>query len=455
MCVLKHPVTREPVEDEAVAPFIDPIWTLTTMSNNKDIVPKNNASSDDEFDPTRLEGASGSLPATEPPTHVTPTFGHFIPTESEMSAAARALFAKELPDAVIRTIIQESEEVAHSTRKILQEHMRIGACYVHIMTTVSNSLISSQGDRKSVRDRAAHLAYSYIQQVHGHSKSSVGIYTRIYDKFASNSAAVQALTRADMALLIRNDTPDELVDLVVDAKTGNPELSHKQIKELIASYRKAQDEVAASANRIEAINTELANAGQQLDQEQSENRRLREESEQLKKSIERDRRSADAMKNELASHGESVSALQRELSERERDLRTLHQQLAEAQSKTRTEQVEVPKVPDGFATMEDAIEDQIRRKRETTQALETAQAELASVESALAEKNADIEASERAEKKINEMIDSFGAFTQEFHTAQLLVTAEGRPTRYLPLFQGLADLVGKFHTELVAVSRAA
>lgn len=69
------------------------------MSNKKDLTAKSNQPSDDSFDPTRLEGASGSLPATEPPTHVTPTFGHFIPTESEMSAAARALFTGELPDA--------------------------------------------------------------------------------------------------------------------------------------------------------------------------------------------------------------------------------------------------------------------------------------------------------------------------------------------------------------------
>ncbi|MFL9886758.1 hypothetical protein PQR66_27205 [Paraburkholderia agricolaris] len=429
------------------------------MSNKKDITSKSstprNIPSDDVFDPTRLEPATGSLPATEPPTHVTPTFGHFIPTESEMGEAARSFFTGELPDPVIRTIIEESEEVAHSTRKILQEHMRIGACYVHIMTTISNSLISSQGDRKSVRDKAAHLAYSYIQQVHGHAKSSVSTYTRIYDKFASNSAAVQALTRADMALLIRHDTPDELVDLVIDMRTGSPEISPKQMKEFVESYRKAQQEVAAATNRIEVMNAELANAGQQLDQEQSENRRLREESEQLKKAIERDRRSADGMKNELASHGESVSALQRELSDRERELRMLHQQLADAQAKTRTEQVEVPKIPEGFITMEDAIEDQIRRKREATAALDKAIADLASLETALADKNAEIEGSLRTEKKMNELIDSFGSFTQEFHTTQLLVTAEGHPSRYLPLFLGLADLVGKFHTELVAATRAA
>ncbi|WP_176060321.1 hypothetical protein [Paraburkholderia sp. BCC1876] len=426
------------------------------MSTNKGIVPQNKKTPpSDDFDPTRLEGASGSLPATEPPAHAEPTFGNFVPTEGEISAAARMLFGQDLPESAIRTIIQESEEVAHSTRKILLEHMRIGGYYVHILTTVVNSFIAAQGDRKAVRDKAAHLAYAYIERVHRHSKSSVGSYTRIYDKFASNSAAVQSLTRADMALLIRNDTPDELVDLVIDAKSGNPDMPYKEVKKLVESYRKAQEEVAAANNRLDTMSTELANAGQQLDLEQSENKRLREESERLKRSVEQDRRSVDAMKNDLASHGESVSALQRELSERERDLKNLHQQLADAQSKTTVEKVEVAKVPDGFETMEDAIEDQIRRKREAAAALEEALAKLASTQSALAEKNAELEASLRAEKEVNALIDSFGGFTQQFSTTQLLVTAAGDPTRYRALFEGLADLVGKFHSELVAATRAA
>lgn len=454
MYQLKLTVTRQPSGTTLTA-AADNTGYADTMSTGKDIVPKKNPPDSADFDPTRLEGASASLPATEPPAHIAPTFGNFIPTEGEISAAARSIFGQDLPDTVIRTIIQESEEVAHSTRKILLEHMRIGGYYVHIMTSVINAFIATQGDRKSVRDKAAHLAYQYIQQVHQHSRSSVGVYTRIYDKFASNSAAVQSMTRADMSLLIRNDTPDELVDLVIDTKTSNPDIPHKEIRKLVAAYRKAQIEVAAGKNRLEALDTELANAGQQLDQEQSENRRLREESDRLKKAIEHDRRSADAMKNDLASHGESVSALQRELAQKELDLKNLYQQLVQAQSKVRTETVEVPRVPEGFLTLEDAIEDQIRRKRELERSIEVTLAARDAAEKAFAGKNAEIEASLRAEKEVNTLIDSFGEFTQRFSTAQLLVTAEGKPMRYLPLFQGLADLVGKFHSELVAVTRAA
>ncbi len=45
--------------------------------------------------------------------------------------------------------------------------------------------------------------------------------------------------------------------------------------------------------------------------------------------------------------------------------------------------------------------------------------------------------------------------SQDYHSAQLLATAHGLPTRFTPLFQALADLVGKFHGELQTAIRAA
>ena len=48
------------------------------------------------------------------------------------SAVENSLIEQYLP--LVKTIVAESKEVAHSTRKILQEHMRIGGSFAHIMT---------------------------------------------------------------------------------------------------------------------------------------------------------------------------------------------------------------------------------------------------------------------------------------------------------------------------------
>ena len=44
---------------------------------------------------------------------------------------------------------------------------------------------------------------------------------------------------------------------------------------------------------------------------------------------------------------------------------------------------------------------------------------------------------------------------QEFHSVQLLVTADGSLSRFKSLLTGLADLTGKFHGELQSAVRAA
>ncbi|MGF6472621.1 hypothetical protein [Paraburkholderia youngii] len=53
------------------------------------------------------------------------------------------------------------------------------------------------------------------------------------------------------------------------------------------------------------------------------------------------------------------------------------------------------------------------------------------------------------------MVERFGSFIQEFHSVQLLVTADGSLGRFKGLLTGLADLTGKFHGELLAAARAA
>ncbi|MFP4896747.1 hypothetical protein [Paraburkholderia sp. EG304] len=90
------------------------------MSNSKDLKKVNN----DEFDPTRPDagGADGSDALEE---SLPPTFVH-IPNQNELSQAARQFFGGQLDEALIASIVAESEEVAHSTRKILGEHMRTG-----------------------------------------------------------------------------------------------------------------------------------------------------------------------------------------------------------------------------------------------------------------------------------------------------------------------------------------
>ena len=160
-----------------------------------------------------------------------------IPSNEQIRSAALDVFGKELPDSILRTILQETEEVAHSTRKILAEHMSMGGNFLNIRMSVTNAMVLAQGDTKQVRDRAAGLVYRYLQHLFRHSRSKIVLYIKCYERFFGNEDAMQILKLTDMQALIANDTPDELVDLVIQARRDDPDLSKAEVKKLIAGLR--------------------------------------------------------------------------------------------------------------------------------------------------------------------------------------------------------------------------
>jgi hypothetical protein len=407
---------------------------------------------DAEFDPTRPEGApddSGVIEESLPPT-----FAH-IPCEREISSTARDMFGTELPDSLIKTIVAESEEVAHSTRKILQEHMRIGGNFAHIMTRVINHRVGDLGNSVGVRNRAKGLVYDYLERLFRRSRSSVKTYIRCYEKFSTNSGAVAMLTHTDMSLLVGNGIGDDIIEAVIDARQGNPDLTKREVKELIRDMRQAREQIVEKDTRIELVNNELENVVAQLDQAQLDNERLAAEAESLRQDIAQDQESKKNTLVEMNGVQRQISVLQQELANRERDLEIKTRELAEASGKVETKEVPVLTLPDGVKNLREAMEAELGKLKTTTEQLDQKRAELAELEARAAAQNSAIEANEVIEKTMSGLVQRFGTFVQEYHSAQLLVTAGGTPPRFANMFNALADLVGKFHVELLAATRGA
>ncbi len=409
---------------------------------------------DDDFDPTRREGEDTSSSEVDVSRQFAAAVAA-IPDDQQMKSAAFELFGKDLPESVIRAILQESEEVAHSTRKILGEHMRMGGNFLNIRTSATNAMVLAQGDTKLVRDRAAGLVYRYLQHLFRHSRSKIILYIKCYERFFGNEDAMQILKLTDMQALIANDTPDELVDLVIQARKDDPDLTKSEVKKLIAGYDQAREQVRDRDDRLDAMTEELTTVAGKLDEAKIENRRMLAELQALQQQIDRDRHSADKTKVELASVSGSVNSLQVKIANQERDLENAHRELAEARTAVRVETKEVPTIPGEFTKMEDAIEEQVVRLREVRQNLEAEQAKLAKLQQQREEEEAAIGAARVIEQKFESAIARFGDFTSEFSTLQLLVTADGNPARFKSMFEALSDLVGKFRDELLAATRAA
>jgi hypothetical protein len=421
------------------------------MSNSKDSKGLQN-SNNDEFDPTRLD-ASGTDGSDDNALEesLPPTFAH-IPSQREISHAARECFGGVLDDALIAAIVAESEEVAHSTRKILQEHMRIGGNFAHILTRVLNDAVTRLGDTPQTRSKATEMVYGFLAQVFRRSRSSVKLYIRCYEKFSSNIGAVQILSVSDMQLLVGNDIGDDVVEMVVGAKTENPDLSKRDIKKLIADYR---DQLAEKTTRLDLVTNELSDIAGELDDTKADRDRLTEEAKRLQQQIEREKKNANGTLVELAEAQRMMSVLQNQLGNTERELNARTAELKEASEKVQTRDVLVPTLPDHIKNLQDATKNAMNDFEEASAKAEAMRTEIATLEQRRDAAAAKIEAQELLEKKIKGLLEKFGDFMQQYHSAQLLVTADGAHKSFNGLLAALADLVGKFHGELLAAARAA
>ncbi|MGF6812744.1 myosin heavy subunit [Paraburkholderia sp. Clong3] len=416
------------------------------MSNSKDLKKVNN----DEFDPTRLEagGADGSDALEE---SLPPTFVH-IPNQSELSQAARQFFAGQLDEALIASIVAESEEVAHSTRKILGEHMRIGGNFAHIMIAVQNDFVRRLGDTPKSRSLAKELVYRYLQHAFRRSRSWVDLYIRSYEKFSSNAGAVQYLELTDMQALISNDIGDDIIEMVIEARKENPELSKREIKKLISDFR---DQIAEKNTRLDLVTNQLSDIAGELDDTKSDRDRLTEEAKRLQRQIEQEKKNASGTLVELAEAQRMLSVLQNQLANTERELNTRTNELREASEKVQTKEVAVPTLPEHIKNLQEATQNAMSDFNEARARADAMRAEVATLEQRRDAEAAKIEAQELLEKKIKGLLQKFGDFMQDYHSAQLLVTAEGAHKAFTGLFTALAELVGKFHGELQAAARAA
>src|SRR5262249_14024367 len=149
------------------------------------------------------------------------------------------------------------------------------------------------------------------------SQSSVRLYIRCYEKFSSNSGAVQMLSLSDMQLLIGKHVPDELVEKVIDAKKDDPDLSKRDIKKMIAAYN---DQLAERDARLELVSTQLNEVAGELDDMKLQNEHLLEDKQQLQQEIDQGRESSKGALVALSDVNHQVSVLQNELANRERDL---------------------------------------------------------------------------------------------------------------------------------------
>lgn len=406
---------------------------------------------DDEFDPTRPEGKDDSKIDDNAIERELPLAFAHVPSDAEIGLKVTEFFGgDEISDALRASIAEEAEEVAHSTRKILLEHMRIGGSFYHIRTRIEGHYVSTFGDTTQIRRNAANRVYNFLEATFRKKRDSVRLYMRCYERFSTNSGAVEMLSISDMQLLVNKS--DEVVEKIIQAKRDKPDMGKRELKQIIEDY---EARLMEKDSALETATSQLSEIYGQLDDAKNENQRLAEEARRLNLDVKADREKLKKTLVDLASVEQTASGLQSTIADLERERDTLHRELKEAHEKVTVKEVQVEVTPAHLRDLEAAAQSRLAELTRMRAECEAAQQRLDELNEIKKRQEAEIEQKEAVEKRVAGLVERFGSFVQEYHSVQLLVTADGSIGRFKGLLTGLADLTGKFHGELQAAVRAA
>jgi len=405
---------------------------------------------DDDFDP-RQEGNDDSKNNGDAIERELPLAFAHVPSNEEIGLKVAEFFGgDEISDALRASIAEEAEEVAHSTRKILLEHMRIGGSFYHMRTRVEGHYVSTFGDTLQVRRNAASLVYNFIESTFRKKRDSVRLYMRCYERFSTNSGAVEMLSISDMQLLVHKS--DEVVAKVLEAKREKPDMGKRELRQIIEDY---EARLMEKDSALETATSQLSEIYGQLDDAKNENQRLAEEAKRLNMDVKADREKLKKTLVDLASAEQTASGLQSTIADLERDVTARSRELAEAQSRVTIKEVQVEVTPEHLRNLESVTKGRFEELSRLTAECDAAKTRLKELADLKKKQEAEIERKEAVEKRVAGLVERFGSFVQEYHSVQLLVTADGSIDRFKGLLTGLADLTGKFHGELQAAVRVA
>ncbi|MFP3708503.1 hypothetical protein SB783_31275 [Paraburkholderia sp. SIMBA_009] len=428
-----------------------PPFDAQSDSNNPGDDPKDNRKltpPKDDFDPTVPEDGV-LLPSDDDSGGF---FGTHLPSVDDIAHAARDSFGSTLPEERLQELMRSSAEINESVRRILHEHMALGFRFGEVMRIVHAAYITKFGDDAKTLQRAQVDAYLYIEKLHQFSRTKIKMHLRSYAKFHANTEAVEFLRQTDMQMLLPKDLGDEIVNAVIEQRKANPNLSTREVKDLINAYREKVDELTATREQVETSNEEVARLTSLYDLSRAEEQRMQREMEQMRLTQTANQEATDRLRNDLALAGNSRNALHQQLSELERDLAVARRELAEANAR--------PPVKDE-AAQEDLnrlnaqFQKLLKESTELQARIEDQKAQEAEIAAKVAEAETAFDASQQVEEAVNALVIEFGQVAQRYTSVQLLCTAEGKLQRYAPMFNALADVVGKFHSEIVAAAKAA
>jgi hypothetical protein len=423
------------------------------MTNKKkpphDKDPSGKEEQDKDFDPTIPEEGVVVPESADAIDFI----GTHLPSDTDIATAAREAFGNTLPEELIHDLMRSSTEINESVRRIMHEHMKLGYRFGEILRTVHRAYITVYSDNPKTLQRARSDAFAYIEKIHRVSFSKIRLHIDAYAKFHSNSEAVEFLRQTDMQMLLGKDIGDDVVNAVIEARKGSPEMSTREVKELIAAFRHKQDELTATLEQVETINTELARVTAAYDLSRAEEKRLQREMETMRLDQTETEEAMGRLRNDLSLSGDTRNALHQELAAVQKERDAARREVSELMNRPALK--EDPEAREDSRRANEHFKRLQSESEQLEQRIESQRAEEEAIAARLAQAEETLAARSRVQEKVDSMITKFGEFAQEYHSAQLYCTADGSAQRFAGIFDALGDVVARFNAEIHAARRAA
>ncbi|GLC91949.1 hypothetical protein Tamer19_13570 [Cupriavidus sp. TA19] len=377
------------------------------------------------------------------------------PRQPSILDLAREQLTPYFDQTAIARIVQAGEEIAIARERIFSEHVMIGSRLTQIQHIMCTSLTAHRADPAKAANEARTLLYRFAEHSLKIPKWSAKRYVQIYERFMHNNDALTFLNVGELNTLKRQDITADEVALVIKAKKANESFSRSEILPFIDRYRALVAEMDTLETQLAGTEEELSASMAQQDQYQFELKYLKEQIAAAGRSTEAQEAALIEAQTALASQSANVDALQTAIQKVNREKADLQSQLADI--KIRVEVKEVPVVPEGYASLTQAIADAQAKLQQVASEIQASEEKLASMQAAIAANETSVHSptARHADRSISLRLDGlladFDSLREKFQSCrQARELHDHRST-----LSSLAASVAIFHQELLAAAKAA
>ncbi|SOE91589.1 hypothetical protein SAMN05446927_8524 [Caballeronia arationis] len=375
---------------------------------------------------------------------------HSSADRSKIEKVARQLFGDGEDSAeLVLQIVENMIAIAEARARISDDLRLIGGQLINTMHLIKNSMIAKSGNKTSTVRKAATMGYRFFEGALGVKYAAARQYMRCYEAFIDNTEAIRVFNVGELDILAADHVTDEQVATILAAKKANENMTREDIRKMLATLQKQEEALADRQVQVENYKTLLEESKTAHRVAEDEARRLQDQLEATAKLIADKEAQLKRMDSYYTGRQAGLANLEKDLADKDKEIQKLNEERnALLNRKPEVQIKEVPTAPAGYTSISDSLEKRSAELKVIEEQLTERRAELAQLELERQKEADAIEAANRVQAAMQDVMSAFETFAGKLSTAQVAVQACDGPAQHEPLIETLAAMMRKHLTEI-------